>query len=138
MRANDWNAEAVAMARYVRENMFEAHRGAMPWKQPGVSVIFGNDGATGEHTTREIEAVRECLQLCEIPILGFGVEPEANYSWAMLVQSHEPAANLAEMVWDMWGVTAAGPVADVFIATQWKIAMDEVANHGTKPETSTN
>src|SRR4051812_8954710 len=38
----NWNTEAATMADYVSDNMFGAHRGAMTWKQEGVSVVFGN------------------------------------------------------------------------------------------------
>ena len=73
---NDWNAEAIEMARYVLNHMCEAHRGAMPWKQSGVTVIFGNDGHKYPNVRSEIARLRAFLELRGIPILGFGVEPE--------------------------------------------------------------
>ena len=58
----NWNTEAATMADYVGDNMFEAHRGAMTWKQEGVSVVFGNDGYTQDGRARsEVAMVREHL-----------------------------------------------------------------------------
>src|SRR4051812_42551482 len=91
------------MARYVRDNMFEAHRGAMPWKQDGVTVIFGNDGYDQDDRVREaVSRVRAALNRDGIEVLGFGVEPEEGYSWAMLVGSHD-YVKLYALVWTCSG-----------------------------------
>ena len=60
---NDWNAEAATMAQYVFDNMFEAHRGAMPWNQEGISVVFGNDGyGKDDRAKNEVAMVRKYLE----------------------------------------------------------------------------
>ena len=85
---NDWNAEAVSMANYVYEHMFEAHRGAMPWKQDGITVVFGNDGYSSDKRARNaVKMLRKFLDSRETPVLGFGVDSEAGHSWAMSVKT---------------------------------------------------
>jgi hypothetical protein len=126
MAKPDWNAEALTMARYVRDHMMEAQRGAMPWKQSRLYVVFGNDGATGEHAAREIEVLRALLML-DHTVRGFAIE-ETGTSWAMLVEEPLPRASLRttppppravqvqritseleRKVWAVWSATAAGP-----------------------------
>jgi hypothetical protein len=131
---NDWNAEAIAMARHVCDHMFEAHRGAMPWKQSGVTVIFGNDDHKDKRTQTEIARLRDFLELRGIPILGFGVEPEEHYSWAMLIQ-HPTHEEMAPVVWDCWNGTRD---TSSFTLYQSNIAASTIEQHGTKPETSAN
>src|SRR5262245_46722961 len=94
MKQFDWNTEAAKMADYVGEEMFEAHRGAMPWRQIGISVVFGNDGyedQPGEESDsrakREVALVRGTLEREGVDVLGFGTCPGDGYSWAMLVRS---------------------------------------------------
>jgi hypothetical protein len=103
----DWTAEAVNMANYVDQNMFEAHRGAMRWKQTGVTVIFGNDGfalppksCKDRRTEYEVSAVREYLSVEGVPILGFGVS-DGNASWAMLVKTDD-VDTMNRLVWACW------------------------------------
>ena len=102
---NDWNAEAATMADYVFTNMFESHRGAMPWKQEGITVAFGNDGYEGDEedqrAKREVALIRGYLDEMGIPILGFGVDQEDEFSWAMLVQSGE-TDYINKLVWACW------------------------------------
>ncbi len=102
MKAPDWNAEAVVMAQYAGKEMFEAHRGAMPWKELGVSVVFGNDGYSQDvRAKQEVEFVRSYCERAGIAVLGFGVDPDDGYSWAMLVKSadHE---SLIPVAWSGW------------------------------------
>jgi hypothetical protein len=100
----DWDAEATKMAVYVNERMFAAHRGAMPWKEVGVAVVFGNDGygIDGEPDVRGYVALlRRSLEDAGIPILGFGVDPGEGYSWAMLVRT-DRVELLRQEVWQSW------------------------------------
>jgi hypothetical protein len=98
----NWNTEAATMADYVSDNMFGAHRGAMTWRQAGVSVVFGNDGyMQGERARSEVAMVRQQLGLEGIPILGFGVDSEGGYSWAMLVKTGD-IGMLTHLVWSCW------------------------------------
>jgi len=131
---NDWNVEAIAMARHVRDHMCEAHRGAMPWKQSGVTVIFGNDCYEDPRAKIEIARLRAFLELREIPILGFGLDPEEHYSWAILIQylAHE---EMVPVVWDCWNGKRD---TSSFTLIQSKIAARTIARHGIKPETSAN
>jgi hypothetical protein len=121
----DWNTEAAAMAAYVAREMFEAHRGAMPWRQVGIQVIFGNDGwrnsgykadfkAEGDpRTHREVALVRETLEAEGIDILGFGSGPAddeygpGHFSWAMLVRSDDLEL-LTSVVWQAWEIACEG------------------------------
>jgi hypothetical protein len=123
---NDWNAEAATMAQYVRDNMFEAHRGAMPWKQEGISVAFGNDGYSKDDRAKsEVARVREYLQERGLPILGFGVDSTEGYSWAMLVQT-QAHKKLRKLVWACW--MPREPVRDV-MATRgvWRGFQPDIA-----------
>jgi hypothetical protein len=82
----DWDAEAVAMANHVCERMFNVHRGAIPWRQLGIAVLFGNDGYTeDDRSKREVSHLRGKMVDIESKVLGFGVNSEDGYSWAMLV-----------------------------------------------------
>jgi hypothetical protein len=85
-RKIDWEAEAVEAADFVRDNMFEAHRGAAPWRQVGVAVIFGNDDYKDDRAKKEVEELREACYANYIKILGFGVDSTEGYCWAMLVE----------------------------------------------------
>jgi len=108
---NDWNAEAATMAQYVFDNMFKAHRGAMPWKQEGISVVFGNDGYDKDDRAKnEVAMVRKYLEEKGISILGFGVGSSNGYSWAMLVQTRAHK-ELRKLVWACW--EPGEPVRDV-------------------------
>jgi hypothetical protein len=132
--SNDWDAEAVAMASHVAGHMFEAHRGAMAWKQAGVSVVFGNDDYRDDRTRHEVQTLRGFLEAHEIPILALGVNPEDDHSWAMRVRSdaHEV---LNVIVWACW---SDDPDLDGFIHHQSRIAFAAIREHGTRPETSAN
>jgi len=135
MRKIDWNAEARGMVRYVVKHMFEAHRGAMLWKKPGISVAFGNDGA-GEKQDREIASLRAYLKANEIEELGFAKSTgeDAGYSWAMIIKSAAPDQFVAPL-WVGWlGEDLQHGAAIAFSSLQVQIAQRVVADHGIEPE----
>jgi hypothetical protein len=69
----NWDNEATAMANYVDKKMPWVHRGAMPWRQVGISVVFGNDCySTDERARDEVAWVRDRLGELGIKVLGFG------------------------------------------------------------------
>jgi hypothetical protein len=113
----DWNREAALSAVHVTEHMFEAHRGAIPWRVMGYSVVFGNDGYTPSSSFRfvtdpepsepdlraqkEVEIVRGYLSSFGIKEMGFGLDDEG-YSWAMIVNSTDTSL-LHNVVFVAWG-----------------------------------
>src|SRR4051794_7601014 len=99
----DWQAAASEAATFVNTNLMPAHRGAMPWRQLGISVVFGNDGyCTDDPRSRhEVKLVREMLRRRGIEELGFGLDPMEGYSWAMIVRSHD-VEFLLDAVWQSW------------------------------------
>jgi hypothetical protein len=108
----DWNAEAEAMARYVSKHMDNVYRGAMAWRQVGIAVVFGNDSYVDTRTQQEIASLRNQLKQTHprFEELGFGVDDEQSYSWAMLVKFHkseEPEFQIACLN-DIVAMTAAG------------------------------
>ena len=138
MQKIDWTAEARHMVRHVSKHMFEAHRGAMSWKKPGISVVFGNDGA-GERQDREIACLRNYLDQHEIEELGFAVslgaeDHDAGYSWAMLVRDDNPD-QFIPVIWSGWlGDHLSDPMSAVFLHVQSSIAKRVIEDHGVKPE----
>jgi len=136
MQKIDWNAEARLVVRHVSEHMFEAHRGAMPWKRPGISVAFGNDGA-GERQDREIAALRSYLEERQIDELGFAKSTgeDADYSWAMLIRSGNPD-QFVSVLWDGWMSRAEGTKGfqSLFRHLQASTALRVIAEHGIEPE----
>ena len=141
-----WSAEAAAMARYVADNMFEAHRGAMPWRQEKITVIFGNDGyGQDKRAKQEVALVREYLEEVGIRVLGFGTNPENNYSWAMLVQS-QACDDLNKLVWACWMPTKPvremmaddGSPTSTFAAVQGEIAARAILESSPVPRIELN
>jgi hypothetical protein len=141
----NWDNEAVAMATHVGDEMFPAHRGAMPWRQLGISVVFGNDGyAKTPWVKDEVARVRELLGEYGIKILGFGLDPEDDYSWAMLVESSD-VDGLNSIVWVAWQWAWSGERPDgkvlqpgAFAAFQIREANKATAESGIKPDHSAN
>jgi hypothetical protein len=141
MMVNDWNAEAVSMANYVYEHMFEAHRGAMPWKQDGITVVFGNDGYSSDKRARNaVKMLRKFLDSRETPVLGFGVDSEAGHSWAMSVKTaDDEVLNDGEVLNSLiWMFFNGHSDMDAFTERQFAIAWEAITEHGTRPETSVN
>jgi hypothetical protein len=142
VRGNDWDAEATAMAVYVGEHLFEAHRGAIPWWQEGITVIFGNDNYAGKDWSKqEVAMVREWLEENKIPILGFGTDPEDDYSWAMLVGTRDVDA-MYKLVWACF--LPQRPVREVmatdgrFVGVQPGIADRAIAKSRPRPRVELN
>jgi hypothetical protein len=146
MKAIDWNEEAVKMAQYVGSKMMSAHRGAMPWRQTGISVVFGNDdydqvneddpeGPRGDPKTKaEVARVREAIEGPGGKVLGFGVDPSDGYSWAMLVENDDVEI-LNLIVWHAWDreANAGGDSGG-----QFAIAAAAIGDDGIRPDHSAN
>jgi hypothetical protein len=112
---HEWNAEAVQTADRLKDEVFEAHRGAV-LVRPGVAAVFSNAGFR-EREQRELAEVRRQLKLAGFRELGWGLEGEG-YSWAMLVEvpSFKTAAGrdmmlarLTDIVWDAWRTQCTRP-----------------------------
>jgi hypothetical protein len=116
--SSDWSKEAIQAANYLHQEHFEAHRGAVLW-EPGVVVIFGNDGyLQDERTRKEVEVVREKLRATNIKEIGFGTDTaEDGYTWALLVEVDEYqteagqkfhrvmlTGSFFDLVWDAWSI----------------------------------
>jgi hypothetical protein len=130
-RAIDWDEEAVAMARHVGTHMFSAHRGAMAWRQTGISVVFGNDDYADDPRSKdEVTRVKDWLNELNIKVLGFGIDPDDGYSWAMLVETSD-IRMLNDLVWSSWDDGQAS-------ACQYQIADPAIAEHGLEPDHSAN
>lgn len=99
------HAASKRAAKHVNNNRFSEHRGAYPIKKKGERlttecVIFGNDGFGDVRIKKEIAALVARLAEFEIPIRGFGVEPDG-YSWAMQVECDDDVF-LDLLVWHTW------------------------------------
>jgi hypothetical protein len=139
----DWQAEATAAANFAFAEMFEAHRGAIPWRDLGVSVAFGNDGYTqDERSQRDVVVLRDLLAGVGLVELGFGTDPEDGYTWALLVQTADHEL-LNELVWTAFGIARGvdgdGDPGDLFfMAYQKMLAETKVLPDAEKPRTSLN
>jgi hypothetical protein len=137
-----WDRVAVKAAAYITDNLFEAHRGAIHWA-PGVVAIFGNDDyAHDKRTVAEVEAVRAALPSASCEELGFGLAPDDQYTWVMLVKS-APADNqtavgkrfktellkgiCADMVWNAWRSTRNNPDPSVSGFEAWQRGIADAA-----------
>ena len=79
--------------------MFPAHRGAFPWQEPGCAVAFGNDGyGQSQEARNEVQRLRELCEEEGLDILGFGLDPDDDYTWVMLVGTDD-ADLLDDLVW---------------------------------------
>jgi hypothetical protein len=117
MRGMDWDAEARRMAEHVLAEMIPDHRGAMPWRKDGISVVFGNDPDAEDLQVKEV-ATRVCEILVQIgvKVLGFGVDRLDGLSWAILVESGDidMLTRLVRLAWkggDPGSIPAPLPVA---------------------------
>ena len=132
----DWDSEAKRAANRVGDEMFEAHRGAMPWGQVGVSVVFGNDGyGADQRARREVAGVRRGLAEHGVAELGFGTRDDDGYAWAMIVQSGD-IAFLESLVWGAWGVACGTDVEGGGLGAddiQRGIARKTIAEQGDPP-----
>jgi hypothetical protein len=98
MSESDWNAEAEAMALHVAENLSPVPRGVLSGRQSRVSVVFGNDRELDPLAAQqEVSRIRDALEQAGIRVLGFGVVPDDDLTWAMIVES-EDVALLNELV----------------------------------------
>lgn len=103
-----WDSEAEHAAEQIHAELREAHRGAMVWQDPGVVVIFGNDGYGSDDRAREeVEYVRHVLSECGVTELGFGTSRVEDYTWALLVEASDVDA-LNEIVWTAWANVEGG------------------------------
>ena len=109
MPAFHWDAEANVAANRILSAFQQAHRGAILWRATGLSIVFGNDGYGKDRALRdEVANVRTALLSAGITELGFGTSGEDDYTWAMIVRSHDTDL-LSELVWRAW-FSACGPV----------------------------
>jgi hypothetical protein len=136
MNNPDWLAEARKAANHIAEHMFTAHRGAMPWRLLGVTVVFGNDGyGQDERARREVQIVRRVLAETGVAELGFATCDEDDYTWAMLIKAEDHAAWDA-MLWAAWSHLNGTDEEDDEI--QRRIAADAIDQSGVKPTESLN
>jgi hypothetical protein len=101
----DWNAEAIRAANHFNGGEhFQAPRGSKTWHTLGVCVVFGNDDYTQDvRAKQEVEFIRATLAMAGIAELGFGVNDDDGYTWAMLTRAHCPD-DLNDLAWDAWSV----------------------------------
>ena len=97
----DFDDQAVTAANYIARNLFEAHRGALLWHN-GLVVAFGNDGYTqDEQMRREVVHLREELARTKLAPteLGFGVDSQSGYGWAMILRPNRRTDAQAAADW---------------------------------------
>jgi hypothetical protein len=111
MHQMDWDAEAAAMAQYVHDELMSAHGGAMPWRQPGISAVLGNDGYGSPKVQAEVASVRARLAGFGVKILGFGLNPSGEQSWAMLAET-DGVKLLTAFVWEAWEDGYSDPTSE--------------------------
>jgi hypothetical protein len=136
----NWSREAARQANHVSEHLFAAHRGALPWRVAGYTVVFGNDGYSpaadgdpGDGSSPMVFAkVREHLAVVGVEELGFGLCDDG-YSWAMIVRTGD-SHSLDLAVWSCWrevqeGLADAVPSRiDSFHGVQAAIARRVIAD----------
>ena len=120
--------QATIAADAVAEQHFDVHRGAMTTElhfgEPAI-VLFGNDSyARDERTRRQVELVRDALVRYGIRILGFGVDTEESYSWAILVDSEDE--DLGDLVWAAWAEARGLGMQVLPDATRARLAVREM------------
>ena len=115
----DWNTEARKAADYVAQNMFGVHRGATLWLvdepttdrryERALSVVFGNDGYHQEQRSQqEVEFLKNTIG--PNAVLGFAIDSEDGYTWAMIVQGYttDELKIMVELGWAMACNTSLG------------------------------
>src|SRR5262249_44866129 len=105
----------------VREDCFEAHRGAFWGDQAGrLAVAFGNDGYPGdERAQQEVAAVRRLLAEYGGREIGFAVQEE--YSWALGCELPERLSPdiLEGVLWAAWVQFASAKASGQAFALDW-------------------
>ena len=95
----DWAAEAKFAVGYTSDEMFPCHRGAMPWRHPEITVVYGNDGLADDQRAKDgLADVKSFLFEHGIKELGFATAHDG-YFWAMLVRSAGHEA-LEDLLWE--------------------------------------
>jgi len=83
----NYDAEAKRIANYVHTQHTEEHRGVIPLKEPGISVVFGNDDYARDMRTREqVRLLFQDAYETHVDILGFAVDDDAGVAWSMVVR----------------------------------------------------
>jgi hypothetical protein len=83
----NYDAEAKRIANYVRTQHAEQHRGVIPLKDPGISVLFGNDDYADDMRTREqVRLLFQDAYETHVDILGFAVDDEKGAAWSLVVK----------------------------------------------------
>lgn len=86
----NFDAEAKRIANYVHAQHAEQHRGVIPLKDPGISVLFGNDNYADDMRTREqVRLLFQDAYETHVDILGFAVDDDAGTAWSMVVRSDD-------------------------------------------------
>ena len=86
----NFDAEAKRIANYVRSQHAEQHRGVIPLKDPGISVVFGNDNYADDMRTREqVRLLFQDAYETHVDILGFAGADDRGAAWSMVVRSDD-------------------------------------------------
>lgn len=128
----NWKSAASEMARYVYDEMFDAHRGVIETNIAGVWAAFGNDGYPSDvRSQREVESLRKCLLSNGSQFLALAVHND--YTWVVLFK---PANGMTKddiiaVLWDAWINDHQGDIADCFRHVQANIAQNRINNVGS-------
>ncbi len=112
----NWTDEAAKAAVYAAERRCSEHHGAMPWAEPGIAAVFGNDGYRNNFAAQAIVGLfREKMRSSGIRVLGFGLDQDGN-TWALLVESDD-VQFLRQTALDAWKVASESDPNDL----EWQL-----------------
>jgi hypothetical protein len=134
----NWQNMAGAMANYIANNMFEAHRGIAPLGND-LYAAFGNDGYThDERAVSEVERLREFLNHAAVEQKAFATaEANDDGTWVLIFgPTGIDPGTLTDALWEAWHVACGCDQTDgdralgfVFRGLQQSIADDVIAKH---------
>ena len=101
--ASNWTEEAARAAVYAAEKRRSEHHGTMPWGEPGIAAVFGNDGYRSHYASQAaVGLMRQELHALGVRVVGFGLDQDGN-TWALIVETGdlEGLRELARSAWKL-------------------------------------
>ncbi len=108
-----------------------------------VAVAFGNDGYEQDPRSQlEVARFRDVLQSLGVAEVGFGLDSQERYTWALLfVPGAAPLEFYEQLLWAAWtgeGEGRGSSVSSAFRSVQKAIATRSIAENEPKPGISGN
>lgn len=100
--------KAQLLSEIISQELGEAHRGAFPYGDSGVVVVFGNDCFVADpRSQRSVDAVRDRVSQLDATEMNFAVSRDG-VTWVLVVivpdalDVQEAARALEDAAWDGW------------------------------------